>query len=360
MAQDGKVSVVVISDSNFFGSDVSVEVRDSQLQLVKRSNERLFPLPAGLYELSAVLEDGRRHKQLVHVQAGQTVQVKLSFSKSDQLSENIYKTALPEPLVYQSPDHIQLMVDIPNLPYEVNSVMNPRLLEVTGAVLLRRSGLSWVFGSEEKLAEVPTALIQYHDRRFHISLPINSGYGFPKSPCVVKVEETHAGPHINAWIAKERTVANALQNMLASGYMIDAADLAYKSVELLQAKYSDPTGAALGALILYKVGRLEEWASWMENLARDFTWLADGKVLLARLLYNREDQRERALDLAIQASSQRMLYTECYSLLLDMLRRWPRSIDREDRQQALDKLATQAADVDWESICLGQVFQEEA
>lgn len=210
-----------------------------------------------------------------------------------------------------------------------------------------------------ELDAVPTALIQYGNRTFRISLPTSPERGFPENVCVVKIEETHSGARINAWIAKERTVANALQNMLASGYMVNAADLASKAVELLQYKYSDPTGAALGALILYKVGQLGTRLGWVENLARDFDWLPDGKVLLARLLFNNEADRERALDLAIKASSQRMLYTECYSLLLDMLRRWPRSINRDDRRHAVDKLATQATDVDWESICLSQVIQEE-
>lgn len=360
MTQEGKISVEVVSDSMFFGYHVPVEVRDSQLRLVTRStSERQFPLQSGLYEVSAVLEDGRRYQQLVQVHDGQTVYVTFGSIENNQAPERALEAASPEIPVYHRPRYIQKMDAISDLGNESTTGVTTQLLEVTGASLLRESRLLWVFGSQTKLDAVPTALIQYGDRKFRISLPISPEHGFPENSCVVKVEETRLGVHVNAWIAKERTVANALQNILASGYLIDAADVASNALELLRDKYSDPTGAALGALILYKVGRLETWMSWMENLARDFDWLPDGKVLLARLLYNNETDRERALELAMKASSQRMLYGECYSLLLDMLRRWPRSIDRDNRRQAIDRLITQAADVDWDSICLSQVIQEE-
>jgi hypothetical protein len=84
---------------------------------------------------------------------------------------------------------------------------------------------------------------------------------------------------------------------------------------LLAEKYSDPTGAALGALILYKVGRLGGWTGWVENLVRDFEWLPDGKILLANLLFDRKERTELALQLALRASRQTILYnTESFSL----------------------------------------------
>jgi hypothetical protein len=153
-------------------------------------------------------------------------------------------------------------------------------------------------------------------------------------------------------------VANALQNMMAAGYMFKAADMAKDAVGLLRDKYDDPTGAALGALILYKFGRLGSWQSWMENLVRDFDWLPDGKVMLAKLLYDADTDRDRALELAIRASSQRMLYSESYSILLDMLRRWPRAVDEMARKEAVDRLASRASYIDWESICLSQIEPE--
>lgn len=362
MTQEGTISIDVVSESESYGVNFPVEIRDSQLRLVKRTDyEKQIPLPAGLYEVSAVLEDGRRYKKLVQVQEGQTVTVKLGAIESDPAQTSAADAASPDKPVYHRPSYSQRMDAISDLGDESASGVTTQLIEVTGASLVRQSRLLWVFRSETVLDAVPAALIQYGDRKFRISLPVNpqTKHSSMDNSCVVKIEETRSGVHANAWIAKERPVANALQNILASGYVNDAADAASKAVDLLRYKYSDPTGAALGALILYKVGRLESLMSWMENLVGDFGWLPDGKVLLARLLFNHETERSRALDLAIQASSQRMLYTECFSLLLDMLRRWPRSFDRDDRREAVDRLAMQASYIDWESICLNQVLQED-
>jgi hypothetical protein len=360
MTQEGNIFVEIDSDSIFFGQEVPIEVRDSQLRLVERStSKRQFSLPAGLYDVSAVLEDGRLYKQLVQVLEGQTASVRLEFSKSIQAPVSAFEVSLPASYVYQRPSYTQHMDSITEVGYESVAGPTAELIEVSGASLLRQSRFLWVFSAENKLDAVPSALIRYGDRKFRVSLPISPEHGSTENLCVVKIEDTRSGVHADAWIAKERTVANALQNMLASGYMLNAAEVASNAVELLQYKYSDPTGAALGALILYKVGRLENWKSWLENLAHDFDWLPDGKVLLARLLYNNEATREDALDLAVKASSQRMLYSECYSLLLDSLRRWPRVLDRADPQQATGNLAAYATDIDWESICLSEVLQKE-
>ena len=355
----GNVSVEIISDSTFFGYSVPIEIRDSQLRMVRSTFQRQFSLPAGLYEVSAVLEDGRRYQQLLQVQEGQAVSARLGFRESIPAAVGALEVSSPDTYIYQRPSYTQRMDSITEVSYEVAAGPTAELIEVSGASMLRQSRLLWVFAAENPLDAVPSALIGYGERKFRISLPISPEHGFPENSCVVKIEETRSGVHANAWIANERTMANALQNMLASGHMLDAANMASKAVDLLQDKYSDPTGAALGSLILYKVGRLEDRISWLENLARDFDWLPDGKVLLARLLHDNEATRERALDLAIKASSQRMLYSECYSLLLDLLRRWPRALDRADRRQASGSLAAYAADIDWESICLSQVLQEE-
>jgi len=153
-------------------------------------------------------------------------------------------------------------------------------------------------------------------------------------------------------------VANALQNMMASGYVLDAAGVADQAVELLGAKYQDPTGAALGGLILLKTGRLARWTSWIENLARDFGWIADGKVLLASLLAKEDDERGRALELAMEASQQRLLFSESFSLLLDLLRRWSKGEERDRRHQAIKGMLSRIPDIDWESICLNHEAED--
>lgn len=138
MTQEGKISVEVVSDSIFFGDGVQVEVRDSQLRLVQRSSfERQFPLPTGLYEVSAVLEDGRRYKQVAQVQDGQTVNVKLAFTESNQALGKAREVTSPEIPVYHRPRYTQKMDAISDLGYESSTDITPQLLEVTGASLLR-------------------------------------------------------------------------------------------------------------------------------------------------------------------------------------------------------------------------------
>jgi hypothetical protein len=360
MTDEGTLLVEIISDSFFFGSGVPVEVRDGELQLVKGpSSERRFDLPFGLYEVSTVLEDGRRHKKLVQITSPGETLVKLGPAEQTQSPESTAQGGPSGFSSYERPRHTQKLDSFADAEPGTLSGLTVQLLEVQGASLVKEGRRHWIFACESQLESVANALVQVGDKKIRISLPISPEGGFPNTSCVVKVEEARKGVPVNAWISKERTVANALQNMLASGYVVRAADMAKDAVDLLCDKYNDPTGAALGALILYKVGGLERVVGWLDNLARDFDWLPDGKVMLAKLLYDNESTRERAWDLAMRASSQRILYSESYSLLLDLLRRWPRAYDEAARRQAVDRLAEQASCIDWESICFSQTILED-
>jgi hypothetical protein len=228
------------------------------------------------------------------------------------------------------------------------------LREAHGAELVSDTGMIKTFRCASQLQEVPTALLDIAGRLARISLPVSPAGYTPSSLCVVRIEGSPAGAHAHAWIAPERTVANGLQNMLSAGHTLEAASVADEAIELLRSKYEDPAGAALGALILFKTGRLQRWEGWVENLARDFPWLPDGKVLLARLRFKPDTQSEGTLQLALEASNQRMLFAESYSLLLDMLRRWDAFRENILRREAVARLAAEAPYVDWESICLCQ------
>jgi hypothetical protein len=168
----------------------------------------------------------------------------------------------------------------------------------------------------------------------------------------VRIDEAAGGARAGAWISPERTVGNALQNMLGTGHFGQAAAMADKAIELFRSKYEDPTAAALGALVLQRAGRLDRFRSWVENLARDFPWLPDGKVLLAAQLVGTRSERERARALVAQASTQRILYTESYSILLGLLRRWPDMEERSALGAEAARLGKRAPDTDWDSICL--------
>jgi hypothetical protein len=357
MKNEGTLSVHIDSESIFFGDNVPVEVRDGELRLIRGpSHERTFTLPFGLYEVSAVLEDGRRHKDLVQIKDEGVTRAKLGPVEVVRATTNPATTkgysSFERTCYTQKLEH--LTDDAGASPSE----LNVQLLEVNGASLYKEGRQYWIFECTQSLDQVANALFRVGSAKVCISLPVSSDRQFPNNSCVVKVDETASGPVLNAWISKERTVANALQNMLCTGYTFNAADMAADAVDLLCNKYSDPTGAALGALILCKAGRLESWQGWMENLARDFDWLPDGKVLLSKLLYDQRTDMDRACQLAVQASAQKMLYSENYSTLLDLLRRWPKSFDNPARQQAVENMASQASYINWESLCLYQTVPE--
>ena len=361
----GSIDVSVASDSMFLGQRVPIEIRDSELRLVaKETSSRSLELPEGLYQVSAVLEDGRRHSSLVQVKGGQQTLVSIAAEQSAAnagrvASENVSVKALVEGPRYRRPQFTRSMeaAAVQGTEIEVENAADSQLLEVFGANLSRETRTLRIFQCEPQLTSVASALLQIGQRRLRISLPISPANWTPSGSCAVRVESTPTGIHLQAWISPERTVANALQNMLSGGYVIEAAKVADNAVELLQAKYSDPAGAVLGALILLKTGRLQRWTSWVENLARDFSWLPDGKVLLVQLAVERGAASDRELSLALEASQQRMMYTECHSLLLDLLRRWPREeARRDDRQAAIKRLTDDTPDVDWESICLSHAL----
>ena len=81
----------------------------------------------------------------------------------------------------------------------------------------------------------------------------------------------------------------------------------------------------------------------------------DGKILLASLLVNRQENLDRAWQLLQEASEQRILYTESYSILLGLLRRWPREDESVSRQEIIAEVAWHSPYIDWDSICLSRV-----
>src|SRR4030095_10311763 len=74
----GSLHVSVESDSVYFGNNTPVEIRDASMNLVAREpSNRIFKLPEGMYQVSAVLEDGREHTRLVEVRGDENIPVQL-------------------------------------------------------------------------------------------------------------------------------------------------------------------------------------------------------------------------------------------------------------------------------------------
>jgi hypothetical protein len=150
----------------------------------------------------------------------------------------------------------------------------------------------------------------------------------------------------------ERRVTRARVGMFEGGHVKVALELAKEGAELLASKYQDPTSAAYGGLMLYRYGRLRDQADWVENLARDFEWLPDGRVLLSAMLaqsVNLRDQ-ERGLETLLDVTKQPlMVFSEAFSLALKLLRRWPGNPWEAKRDERLETLAPFAARYDYES-----------
>ena len=352
---NGQIALQLASDSVFFGNAIPIEIRDSRLRLVaKASASSTLDLPAGLYEVGAVLEDGRRHSAVVQVKGGERTLVQLPVEPTAPVeSPTPEEPTLPDD---QRPRFTRGMAAAVGTEAEagLETAADVQLLEVDGASLVRETRTLRIFQCKSSVNAVPSALFRIGPRQLRISLPISPEGGTPSGSCAVRIDLTSTGIHAHAWITPQRTVANALQNMLSSGYLVEGARVADDAVALLRDKYEDPAGAALGALLLYKAGRLQRWESWVENLASDIVWLPDGKVLLAHLRYQRESTSDVVLGLALEASQRRMLYAESYSLLLDLLRHWPRETPGVDRPEAIRRLADTAPYIDWESVCLSQ------
>lgn len=364
----GTIQVNLESDSVFFNHNVPIEIRDSQMRLVQQSGrDRQFKLPVGLYQVSAVLEDGHKHNELVQVKEDAPTQVVLRAPDISEAPRQAPVKARGETgretqtgaMAYQRPRFTKRSEAYLTSDDEQDSAQPAQFIEAEGASLLRETRTMWIFECASSLTSVASAVFQIGDRTTTISLPISPEVYTPSGACAVRIEENRTGSHAHAWIAPERTVANAMQNMLSSGYVLEAAGVADEAIDLLRGKYEDPTGAVLGALILHKTGRLRRWQGWVKNLATDFDWLPDGKVMLATMLYDDPSTQDEAMELALAASKQRMLFSENLSLLLDLLRRFPGKTYRSERTEAIKSLATMSPYIDWESICLSYYQPEE-
>ena len=357
----GTIKVQIDSDSAYFRGNVPLEVRDNHMRLVQKSDDvRSFELEPGIYQISAVLEDGQEHKHFIKVQSGETTTVKMGANtesiKRQEIRRRKQRKAFKK---YRSryTKTMEVIVSEDTTDYGTESAEIDALVKLLGAERLDDRRNPWMIACSSNVESVATAEVDVGDDRYCISLPTSPHDSPGYNSCVVTIEEIYSRPHVVAWISPQRVVANAIQNMMASNELHSARRMAKEATELLRAKYRDPTGATLGALVLHKFGLLYDKISWLENLTRDFDWIPDGKILLAATLLKQEsvsmEDAQRAFELAVKASEQRILYTECFSILLDLLRRWPiKEMEPDIRKQAIARLAYQSPDIDWHSICM--------
>ena len=361
------LTVHLESPSWFLASKARFEVRNGDYGLIETLPAGgSVDLDPGLYHVSAVLQDGRNHVRLVQVQE-ESVTLSFDMGEKNAPTTGSSPHTQPDPPVIRPRSPIgpssrlyrQPLESLTTGNFSTDGAASVTLLSSEGATARQVSDQQWIFEPDDGKTRIPKAHFQTQTHRFDISLPTNPMGHFPENACTVQFGETGGNPGPKCWIAPERQVANAMQHWLVNGRIAAEVDTLSEATHLLQGKYSDPTGALLGGLILLRLGQLADRESWINNLARDFQWLTDGQVL--QLVLQAEaagcdmDLLARAADL----SARPVLFTETYSILVNLLRRWPGAsradYDSEFSQRRTDvlrKLAERTVHVDWSSVAL--------
>nr|WP_314481880.1 hypothetical protein [uncultured Pseudomonas sp.] len=333
--EEANLKIKVRSKFNYGGRGTQIDIRDSELILVERgTTAREFHLPPGLYEVSAFLGDGKRASRVVEIFVSQLTE--LEFEPDFD-----YQPAPP-----QDDDQFQTIKKLKQI--ETNGI---RLQDTDLDFTVYPAEDFWIVQHKDKMEKVSVITLENNGSLIEASLPISDGHHYSVT-CHIKrnVESEHAPILIN--ISQSRSIAFGLESMLKAGQITKAAGVASYALETLIETYPDPTGALLAALILYKTGQLDEYSEkLLKRLTARHKWLPDSKIILALYLV-RINQSEDALKLACAASKQRILLTENFSLLLDLLRYWPDASHNEQRNAALTRLAQIAPFVRWESMYL--------
>ena len=338
MSDPSYLDVTVESDSAFLRSHMPYVVRDARLAVVHEGTAGTGPveLPAGLYSVEMLTPSGAAVTSLVQLEPGEKVIV----PKPDEL--------VVEPTIARAPERADETPETPAA--EVAQLVATKLC--TSEPL---ANASWLFTPNQHLDEVPTAVLSLGARRFEMSLALNPLGGSPDlAGCDVSTVWEGGRERLRMSFASGRKLCVAMDGLLRHNNASSAADLFDGASDLLLGKYSDPPGAALGGLTLHRLGRLGERRGWIENLANDFAWLPDGKILYAALLMKEPEQadRKRGLDILLSATAMRPMYTDGLSLALELLRRWPDDDRLEERTEHLHKLAPHSAYAEWDSINL--------
>ncbi|MEM9386735.1 MAG: hypothetical protein AAGA68_16875 [Pseudomonadota bacterium] len=325
-----------------------IEIRNSRLALVTRVRHgEEADLAPGWYEVSAVLDDGSRHSESVQVIAGERLEVFLTVQLAGLMPASSTARMPPgRPKTRGSGKSGRRGVR----PFE-SGEQRVILERVDGAELDECSNERWIFlRTTRRLESVPTAYLRIDDQPISVSLPINPHGYDDQGACVMTFTEYGNSIYCSAGFHPGRIVSAAIQRMLDKGEFGHATLAAEQTAEtMLLEKYSDPVGAALGAIIMYRAGHLARRSEWLANLQHSFDWMPDGKILRAAVLGRSDEERA---ELLIRASDQRPMFTESLSILFDALRAWRSERHDVEISSALEKVASLARRVEWASTTL--------
>lgn len=355
MSRTGSLWITVPGRSHTLSGNLPYVVRDASLAVVAtgtvgRATKRLAP---GVYSVTVVTPGGRR-TQIAEVRPGSTTPVELPEDEATELldDEGLWDPDLHGdvvgPLDHLGPaGHEQSIAD--------GDDAAAVLVATERCAVVGRDAHGWVIEPHDNLDAVPTAIFAIAGRSWEMSLPLNPEGREPATRiCRVDLVTTGDQAKLVTRFGSERPISRIVEGLLRNNEIASATDLMQQATNLLFHKYADPAGAALGALTLHRYGLAQNRTAWVENLARRFSWLPDGQVLCAALLLKSPSstKRRRGLDLLLESTTQRPLYTDGLSLALELLRRWPDQPSEAARKERLAVLAGFSANADWDSINL--------
>lgn len=340
-----------------------IEVRDSALNLVGQLHvDEPLSVPPGHYEVMAVLQDGRPYTQIVKVESDTLARVEFEI-KPTTLVDGPITTRYNEYGYVRSlsgAGGIRLHGRISFQAFSGTRIAGTEyMIDVTdmldaGGSSLQLEIFPWLDEPLDETSAVPVIGVIIDGTVRFISLQLNPVARGDESAVMLEVVHSDTRIETRTWVHPERKVTSAIEHMLFERRVFQAYSIADASAEdLLQAKYSDPVGATLGAIVMHRAGTLGKRLSWLENLVRDFDWLPDGKVLLAKELYKQDGDPSRVFELLQRAATQRPLYTASFASLLETLRRWsPDSEYSAEARRLATALGNFAVDVDWSALTL--------
>jgi hypothetical protein len=333
VTETGTLHVSVADKSLWLSEHLPFVVRDSGLAVVGRgrTGDQPMPLPAGLYSVEAITPRGRAMSELVRIDPAVPAEVVVTEDSGQGYGDDDGGGA------------------------GLRGAVEVELTGTTACRLVVEDPSGWTFEPDQVLTQVPTAAFRVNGRDWLVSLPLNpQGRRADEATCRVELDSGGATARLGVRFTSQRRVGRTVDGLLRHNEVMAGAELLDDAAGLLLHKYADPAAAALGGLTLHRYGRLRERQDWVENLARDFAWIPDGRILCAALLVGESDATERArgLDMLIDASAARPLYTDGLALGSDLLRRWPDADRTDERQQRLEGLAAYSCVADPDSVAL--------
>jgi hypothetical protein len=360
----GTLEIFMPFDSPVLSRILPIEIRDQRHAIVATlRTERVIRLPEGLYSISAVLDNGERVTKPVQVRHRESACVHFQL-ENPVVERQCTSLVLPSydgthpfvsMLFTDQPADASILSDLVLPPPGASADRaGPRRLWVAAA----SPGLSISQSDDEHMIHARLEgdsracwlLVASSAGASYRALPLSSDPACAECTLVVRSDSSER-LDVELALAPERRVGRALHGLIETGKVGLAVDLARHAIKLIEGEHADPISAAYSGLLLQRLGLLEDHARPVENLARDFPWIQDGRILHAAVLSRsrRPAQVRRGHQLLLEATRSSPIFADAFSLALALLRRWPDEAGEAERQARLEALTSAIAHFDFTS-----------